>query len=43
MTAALPNMEIKIQELAEHTVGKSKELTEKEFVELVFLPVEDTE
>lgn len=43
MTAALPYMETEIQELAERTVGKLKQLTEGEFVGLVFLPAEDME
>ena len=43
MTAALPYMETEIQELAERTAGKLKQLTEGEFVGLVFLPAEDME
>ena len=43
MTAALPYMETEIQELAERTAGKLKQLTEGECVGLVFLPAEDME
>lgn len=43
MTAALPYMETKVQELAERTAVKLKKLTEKEFAGLVFLPAEDME
>lgn len=43
MTAALPYMEMEIQELAERTAEKLKQLTEKEFAGLVFLPAEDME
>ena len=43
MTAALPYMETEIQELEERTAGKLKQLTEGEFVGLVFLPAEDME
>lgn len=43
MTAALPYMETEIQELAERTAVKLKQLTEGEFVGLVFLPAEDME
>lgn len=43
MTAALPYMETEIQELAERTAEKLKQLNEEEFAELVFLPAEDTE
>lgn len=43
MTAALPYMETEIQELAEHTAEKLKQLTEEKFAGLVFLPAEDTE
>ena len=43
MTAALPYMETEIQELAERIAGKLKQLTEGEFVGLVFLPAEDME
>ena len=43
MTAALPYMETEIQELAERTAGKLKQLTEGEGVGLVFLPAEDME
>ena len=43
MTAALPYMETEIQELAERTTGKLKQLTEEEFAGLVFLPAEDME
>ena len=43
MTAALPHMEAEIQELAEHTAEKLKQLTEEEFAGLVFLPAEDME
>lgn len=43
MTAALPYMETEIQELAERKAGKLKQLTEGEFVGLVFLPAEDME
>lgn len=41
MTAALPYMETEIQELAERTAGKLKQLTEEEFAGLVFLPAEE--
>ena len=43
MTAALPYMETEIQELAERTAEKLKQLTEEEFAELVFLPAEEME
>lgn len=43
MTAALPYMETEIQELAERTAEKLKQLTENEFDGLVFLPAEDME
>ncbi len=43
MTAALPYMEMEIQELAKRTAEKLKKLTEEEFAGLVFLPAEDTE
>ena len=43
ITAALPYMEAEIQELTERTAGKLKQLTEGEFVGLVFLPAEDME
>lgn len=43
MTAAIPYMETKVQELAERTVEKLKKLTEEEFAGLVFLPAEDIE
>lgn len=43
MTAALPYMETEIQELAERTAGKLKQLTEEEFARFVFLPAEDME
>lgn len=43
MTAALPYMEAEIQELAERTTQKLKQLTEEEFAGLVFLPAEDME
>ncbi len=43
MTAALPYMEMEIQELAERTAEKLKKLTEEEFAGLVFLPAEDME
>ena len=43
MTAALPYMEMEIQELAGRTAEKLKKLTEEEFAELVFLPAEDME
>ena len=43
MTAALPYMETEIQELAEHTAEKLKQLTEEKFAGLVFLPAEDME
>ena len=43
MTATLPYMETEIQELAERTLGKLKQLTEEEFTGLVFLPAEDME
>lgn len=41
MTAALPHMETEIQELAERTAEKLKELTEEEFSGLLFLPAEE--
>ena len=43
MTAALPYMETEVQEIAERTAGKLKQLTEEEFAGLVFLPAEDME
>lgn len=43
MTAALPYMETEVQELAQRTAGKLKQLTEEEFSGLVFLPAEDME
>lgn len=43
MTAALPYMETEIQELAQRTAEKLKQLTEEEFAGLVFLPAEDME
>ena len=43
MTAAMPYMETKIQELAGRTAEKLKKLTEEEFDRLVFLPAEDME
>ena len=43
MTAAMPYMETEIQELAESTTEKLKQLSEEEFSELVFLPAEDME
>ena len=43
MTAALPYMETEIQELAERTTEKLKQLTEEKFAGLVFLPAEDME
>lgn len=43
MTAALPYMETEIQELAERTTEKLKQLSEEEFSGLVFLPAEDME
>ncbi len=43
MTATLPYMEMEIQELAERTAEKLKQLTEEEFSGLVFLPAEDME
>ena len=43
MTAALPHMETEVQELAERTAGKLKQLTEEEFAGFVFLPAEDME
>ena len=43
MTAALSYMETEIQELAERTAEKLKQLTEEEFTGLVFLPAEDME
>lgn len=41
MTAAMPYMETEIQELAERTAEKLKKLTEEEFAELIFLPVNE--
>lgn len=41
MTAALPYMEIEVQELTKRTAEKLKQLTEEEFAGLVFLPAED--
>ena len=41
MTAALPYMETEIQELAERTAEKLKQLIEEEFARLVFLPAEE--
>jgi hypothetical protein len=43
MTAALPYMETELQELAQRTAEKLKQLTEEEFAGLVFLPAEDME
>jgi hypothetical protein len=43
MTAAMPYMETEIQELAERTTEKLKQLTEEKFAGLVFLPAEDME
>ena len=43
MTAAMPYMETEVQELAERTAEKLKQLTEEEFAGLVFLPAEDME
>lgn len=43
MTAALPYMEKEIQELAGRIIEKLKQLTDKEFAGLVFLPAEDME
>ena len=41
MTAAMPYMETEVQELAEHTAEKLKQLTEEEFAGFIFLPAED--
>ena len=41
MTAALPFMEPEIKELAERTLEKLNELTEKEFAGLSFEPAEE--
>lgn len=41
ITAALPYMELDIQELARRTAGKLNELTEEEFAEFSFEPAED--
>lgn len=43
MTAALPYMETEVQELAERTAEKLKQLTEEAFAGLVFEPAEDME
>ena len=43
ITAAMPYMETELQELAERTGEKLKQLTEEEFAGLVFLPAEDME
>ena len=43
MTAAIPYMETEVQELAERTAEKLKQLTDEKFAGLVFLPAEDME
>lgn len=43
MTAAMPYMETEVQELAESSAEKLKQLTGEEFSGLVFLPAEDME
>lgn len=43
MTAALPYMELDIQELARRTARKLNELTEEEFAEFSFELTEDVE
>ena len=43
LTAVMPYMDKEVQELAERTAEKLKQLTEEEFARLVFLPAEDME
>ena len=43
IAATMPYMETEIQELAERTTEKLKQLTEEKFAGLVFLPAEDME